>query len=166
MKKLQTTLNACVRFVVGNLQRRAHVTPTRLDLGWLSAYRRREYFIGLQVFTVLVNARPSYLVERFAYRQSIDLTVKRSERYPPQAFATPRRRTEAFKHSFALEAMNLINSFNVIDFSALQTMAFRRNLRAELFRRDQMDWAKRVRDEGLSRDLLRGEALRGLRPRL
>ena len=152
--------------MVGNLPRHAHVTPSRLDLGWLSAYRRREYFICLQAFAVLANARLSYLVERLTYRQSLDLTARHSERRPPQAFAPPRRRTKAFKHSFAQETMDLLNSFNITDFSAQPTMAFKRNLRAELFRRDLVDWAKRVRDEGLSRDLLRGEALRGFRPRL
>ena len=60
VKKMQTTMNACVRFVVGNLPRRAHVTPSRLDLGYLSAYRRRAYYICLQAFAVLANARPSY----------------------------------------------------------------------------------------------------------
>ena len=46
VKNLETTINACVRFVVGNLTRRSHVTPSRLDLGWLSVFRSREYFVS------------------------------------------------------------------------------------------------------------------------
>ena len=100
------------------------------------------------------------------YRQSIYLSVQRSERHPPQAFAPPPRRIEAFKHFFALEAMDLLNSQNVIDFLIRHYMAFRLNLRTELFRRDLADWAKRVRDEGLPPAILRDEASYALRARL
>ena len=55
IKKLETTSNACVRFVVGNIPRRGNVTPHRPALGWFSAARRREYAICLQVFKVVVN---------------------------------------------------------------------------------------------------------------
>ena len=45
-EKVQVTLKACVRFVVGRLLFLAHVTPHLLGLHWLSAHRLREYFIG------------------------------------------------------------------------------------------------------------------------
>ena len=34
--KLQRAQNACIRFVAGNIPFRAHVTPFRLELEWLS----------------------------------------------------------------------------------------------------------------------------------
>ena len=83
--------------MVGNIHHRDHVTPHRLVLGWLSALWRRQYFIGLQAFKVVADAHPSY---------------------PPPP------RTEAFKHSFALEAMDLINS---IHFTSLPLPTYRRS---------------------------------------
>ena len=65
---LERALKACVRFVVGNIRRRDHVTPHRLALGSLSALRRRQYFIGLQAFKVVANGHPLYLTDRFACR--------------------------------------------------------------------------------------------------
>ena len=40
IKKLETALNTCVRFVVGSIPFRGHVTPHRFELSWLSALRR------------------------------------------------------------------------------------------------------------------------------
>ena len=91
VKNLDTALNTCVRFVLGNLTRRSHVTPPRMDLGWLSVCGRREYFICIQAFAVVANAHPSYLIESFICRQCTDLTVRRSERNPPQAFVSSLR---------------------------------------------------------------------------
>ena len=109
--KLEKALKACVRFVVGNIPRRNHVTPHRLALGWLTAARRRQYSFGLQAFKIVANANPSYLVD-FAYRLNVDLELRRSNRRPPQPFEPPPRGTEVFKHSFALDALDLLNSIN------------------------------------------------------
>ena len=81
--KLQVTLKACVRFVVGHLPFLAHETPHLLGLHWLSARRRREYFIGTLAYVVVANDSPADLSERFHRRQHIDLNVRRSERRPP-----------------------------------------------------------------------------------
>ena len=101
-EKLEKALKACVRFVVGRILRRDHITPYRLALGWLSANRRRLYFIGLQAFKVVYNAHPLYLTQRFNCRLNVDLDLRRSDRHSPQSFEPPPRRTEAYKHSFAL----------------------------------------------------------------
>uniref|UniRef100_A0ABD2WV44 Reverse transcriptase domain-containing protein n=1 Tax=Trichogramma kaykai TaxID=54128 RepID=A0ABD2WV44_9HYME len=37
--QLHRALNACVRFVVGSISRREHVTPYRIGLGWVSVIR-------------------------------------------------------------------------------------------------------------------------------
>ena len=89
---LERALKACVRFVVGNISRRNHVTPHRLALGWLSALRRRQYFIGLQAFKVIASGQPLYLTDRFACRLQVDL--RRSTRRPPQPFEPPPCRTD------------------------------------------------------------------------
>ena len=149
VKKLETAMNACVRFVVGNIPRLGHVTPHRLALGWLSAKRRREYAICLQAFKVVAYGLPHYLTEHFNCRLSFDLDLRRSDRHPPQPFEPPPRRTEAFRHSFALEAMDLLNSLYWIDFSPSRIGTFKRTLRDTLFRRDISDWNLRVLNEGL-----------------
>ena len=83
VKKIETTMNACVRFVVGN--------------------------IPLQAFNIVANRHPEYLTERFNCRVLVDLDLRRSDRHPPQPFEPFPRRPEAYKHSFALRAMDLLN---------------------------------------------------------
>ena len=63
--KLERAQNACVRFVVGNIAFRDHVTPYRLDLEWLSVVRRREHLIGSMAYNIIANGNPSYLASRF-----------------------------------------------------------------------------------------------------
>ena len=152
--KIQVMLKACVRFVVGRLPFLAHVTPHLLGLHWLSAHRRREYFIGTLTYAVVANDSPAYLTERFHRRQHVDLTVRHSVGRPPQAFVLPGSRTEAHKRSFTLEAMSLLNSVHVIDFAPRALQAFKQHLFETLFARDIADWMMRVRDERLPRCLL------------
>ena len=154
IKKLETALNACVRFVISSIPFRGHVTPHRFELGWLSAPRRREYFICLQAFNVLANEHPYYLIKRFDCRVAIDLDVRRSQRNSPAAFAPPRTRTEAYKHAFACEAMFLLNSLRVVDFRSTLTQRFKRELRAVLMQRDVADWNTRVLNERFHASLL------------
>ena len=151
---LERALKACVRFVVGNIPRRNHVTPHRLALGWLSALRRRQYSIGLQTFKIVANAHPHYLTDGVACRLDVDVDLRRSARRPPQPFEPPPRLTEAFKHSFALEAMDLLNSIHFTGFTPSNLLPFKRLLRDALFSRDVTDWNARVRNEGLSTRLL------------
>ena len=89
MDKFEKVLKACVRFVVGRIPRRDHITPNRLALGWLSAQWRQVYFIGLQAFKLVANAHPAYLIERFKCRLNVDLDLRRSDRRPPQPFEQP-----------------------------------------------------------------------------
>ena len=70
---LEKALKICIRFVVGGIPRRDHITPYRLALNWLSALRRRHYFIALQAFKVVANAYPLNLVDRFNCRLNVDL---------------------------------------------------------------------------------------------
>ena len=126
----------------------------RLALGWLSALRRRQYFVGLQAFKVVANAHPHYLTGRFACRLDVDVDWHRSARRPPQPFEPPPRRTEAFKHSFALEAMDLLNCIQFTSFTLPNLLPFKQRLRDALFSRDVADWNARVRNEGLPTRLL------------
>ena len=63
--KIDVALRACVRFVVGCLPFLAHVIPHLLGLHWLSALRRREYFIGTLAYSVVANGTSAYLMECF-----------------------------------------------------------------------------------------------------
>ena len=140
--------------MIGNIPRRDHITPYRLALGWLSALRRRQYFIGIQIFKVIAHAHPSYLVDRFACMLDLDFDLRRLRRRPPQPFEPPPRRTEAFKHSFALVAMELLNSIQFTNFAPASLQLFKRTLRDALFNRDVADWNARVLHEGLPSCLL------------
>ena len=142
-----------LRFVVGRLPFRAHVIPHLLSLGWLSALKRREYFVGILAYTIVARNTPAYLVHRLRRRQNVDVFVRRSERHPPQAFVPLTPRTEAFKHSFILEAMSLLNSISVTEFSIALLPHFKNHLFNLLFERDMADWARRVRIERLSAGL-------------
>ena len=150
IKKMQATLNACVRFVGGWLPFRAHVTPHLLSLSWLSALRRREYFVGVLAYTIVARDMPAYLVHRLWRRQNVDVIVRCSERHPHQAFVPLTPRTKALKHSFILEAMSLLNSISVTDFSIASLPHFKNHLFNLLLKRDMADWARRVRIERLS----------------
>ena len=57
--KLKRALHACIRFIYGNIPRRAHVTPYRLELGWPSPKSRRDYFTGSLGFNVIAHGSPS-----------------------------------------------------------------------------------------------------------
>ena len=104
---------------------------------------------------MIANDSPAYLAaERFHRRQHVHLTVRRSERRPPQAFDLLGSRMEAHKRSFTPEAMSLLNSVNVIDFAPRASHAFKLHLFDTLFVRDMADWAVRVRDERLPCSLL------------
>ena len=109
----------------------------------------KAYFIGLQAFKVVANAHPLYLTQRFNCRLNVDLVLRLSDRHPPQSFELPPRRTEAYKHSFALEAMDLLNFIHYTNFTLANLPHFKRTVRDALFRRDVVDWNARVRNEGL-----------------
>ena len=80
--------------------------------------------IALQAFKVVGNAHPLYLDERFNCRLNIDLDLRRSAPNLLQSFEPPQRRNEAFKHSFALKALDLLNLLHVTDFSPANFPSF------------------------------------------
>ena len=67
---IQKLLNSCVRYVF-DIKRRDHVTPYRLNLGWLSASNRNKYSSLTQLYTILKTSKPSYLYDNLnLYSQS------------------------------------------------------------------------------------------------
>ena len=126
IRKIEITLRACVPFVVDHLPFLAHVTPHLLGLHWLSAIRHREYLICTIAYSVVVNDTPAYLTERFC-RRHLSIFVPRSSR------------TEAHKHSFTLEAISLLNSISIINFSPRVLCSFKRYLFDTFFVRVMAD---------------------------
>ena len=88
----------------------------------------------------MAKAHPAYRTESFNCRVNVDLDLRRSDRRPPQPFDPPLRRTETYKQSFALEAIDLLNSIDFTDFTPANVLLFKRILRDALFRRDVIDW--------------------------
>lgn len=146
--KLQRAQNACVRFVIGNIPRRAHVTPHRLALGWLSAKRRLEYLLAIQAYNALAKKSPAYLLPRFSVLTS-DSDIRRSARNPPQHLLYPAPRTEAWKQSFYIQASWLLNNTGVTEFFEPSITAFKRTLYRELLAKDKGDWEARVKQDGI-----------------
>ena len=66
IESLEIPLKACVGCVIGNISFRAHVTPHRISLGYVSAKRRREYFTAMQAYKSLVTLNQSYIESRFS----------------------------------------------------------------------------------------------------
>ncbi len=147
--KLHRLLNACVRYVFGNIPWHSNVTPYRLALGWLSVTRRREYLIGALAHRVIKFRTPVYLFDRLTPASSRP-EIRRSERLASGFFITPRSRTEILRHSFSGSAARVINSLGNVDLENLSTANFKTLLRDSLFRRDQLDWADRCHREGLT----------------
>lgn len=58
--KLQVSMNSCIRYVF-NLNWRDHVTPSRIQLQWLSARNRRLYLSTRLLHKVIVKSSPDYL---------------------------------------------------------------------------------------------------------
>ena len=110
---------------------------------------RREYFIGVLVYSVMARDAPEYLLTKLNDYLLADLKLRRSERLTVTAFAPPKARTEAFKNSLALIAMNLLNSVSVTEFEPENLHRFKKVLFNALHLRDRQDWNKRVLLEGI-----------------
>uniref|UniRef100_A0ABD2W8X2 Reverse transcriptase domain-containing protein n=1 Tax=Trichogramma kaykai TaxID=54128 RepID=A0ABD2W8X2_9HYME len=80
--KLHRLHNACVRFVYGTIPHRAHVTPYRLALGWLSAQRRRDYNIIVLAINVITRQSSKPLANLFKF-QANQLLHRAARRQPP-----------------------------------------------------------------------------------
>ena len=134
-QRLHRLLNACVRYVYGNIPWRSSVTPYRLALGWLSVARRREYFIGSLAFKVSKFNLPEYLSSRFVPTRALP-ELRRSQRTDSGYFIVPRSRTESLRSSFSHTAIRVVNSLKCDDLSSLSVDVFQSRLRDHLFSLD------------------------------
>ncbi|CAB0037290.1 unnamed protein product [Trichogramma brassicae] len=140
--------NACVRFVYGTIPHRAHVTPYRLALGWLSAQRRRDYNIIVQAINVISRQSPKPLSGLFTFRAN-RLLHRAARRQPPRELTHKAARTQALHNSFAYTATRLINNLPCIEDPRHPPRSFKEMIRAHLFHQDVQDWKKRCSDENL-----------------
>ena len=58
-KKLQTIMNAGIRYIYGI---REHITPYRSTLQWLTMQGRRNYLTAVLLYHIFASEKPSYLV--------------------------------------------------------------------------------------------------------
>ena len=83
--RLQRLQNSCVRYVTG-ARWGDHITPYRLQLGWIETDRWRNYFICLHMYKIWRLKEPQYLTDLFKpYKSS------RSVRGNPKEIEVPRR---------------------------------------------------------------------------
>ena len=146
--KLHRLLNACVRYVFGNIPWTANVTPYRIALGWLSVCRRREYFIASLAHRVTKYRTPSFLAEHLIPVSTLP-DIRRSARSGGGYFYEPLVRTDTLRYSFPQCAARVINSLGRLDLENLSAESFKTLLRNTLFDRDRLDWLERSHREGL-----------------
>lgn len=107
---LQRALNACVRFVFGNIARREHITSYRLKLNWLTTKSRRDYFLGTLFHSVIKTNEPQYLAEPLQALADIALRLRRSSRSNSNMRYIQNHRTTYMANSFTIAGSYLWNS--------------------------------------------------------
>ncbi|CAB0041140.1 unnamed protein product [Trichogramma brassicae] len=151
--------NACVRFVYGVIPHRAHVTPYRLALGWLSAQRRRDYNIIVLAINIISCQSPEPLSSLFMFRAN-RLMNRAARRQPPRELTHKAARTQIMHNSFVNTATRLLNSIPFLENPHHPPRAFKSLTRDYLFNLDVQDWKQRCAAESLEyepltlRDLL------------
>ena len=148
-ERLHRLLNACVRFIYGNIPWNARVTPYRLALGWLSVSRRREYLIGSLAYKVSTFGEPSHLLEGLVPVHT-RAEIRRSQRTASGYFLSSHARTEALRNSFSHTAVRIVNSLGCAVSSDLTPSEFQSRLWNHLFSLDRSEWAELARRDGLA----------------
>ena len=141
--KLYRALNACVRFVYGNIGTCEHVTPHRLELNWLSVENRRKYFIGSLAYSIITNQYPNYIARKFTIINS-DYPIRLSSRLQPRSLYYKNVRTGAQVDSFVVTASKLLDRYLPITFHSRLTSTFKKCLFQQLFEDDTEDWARQL----------------------
>ena len=116
--KLYRALNACVRFVYGNIGTCEHVTPHHLELKWLSVESRRKYFIGNLAYSIIT--------------------------YQPRSLYYKNLRTGAQGDSFVVTASKLLDRYSPIIFRSRLINTFKKFLFQQLLEDDAEDWARQL----------------------
>lgn len=140
-------LNACVRYVFGNIPWQEHVTSYHLAFGWLSASRWRKYFIRNLGYKVSKFETSTYLSESLISIQS-RLEIRHSQRPPGGFFLSSHARTEELRKSLVYCAIRVVNSLGDEVSNDLSEGKFQSTLRNHLYDLDHEEWAQRASDEG------------------
>ncbi|CAB0034073.1 unnamed protein product [Trichogramma brassicae] len=148
--KLYRLHNACVRYVYGTIPYRAHVTPYRLALGWLSAQRRRDYYTIIFAINIITRQSPSPLANLFTF-QANRLLHRAARRQPSRALTHKTARIQALHNSFAYATTRLINSLPFLEDPRHPPRALRQLVYAHLFELDVQDWKLRCYMEQLEK---------------
>ena len=128
VNQLEILLKACLRYVIDNIPFRAHVTPHRISLGWLSANRRREYFTAMQAYNKsLATSNPSYVENRFS-RVGNHTTLRCSERHPALTLYCNFSRPERANCCFMKATTDLLNGLNVSSYYMSELKRFKQDL--------------------------------------
>ncbi|CAB0044040.1 unnamed protein product [Trichogramma brassicae] len=158
--KLHRLHNACVRYVYGTIPYRAHVTPYRLALGWLSAQRRRDYNTIILEINIITRQSPRPLANLFSF-QANRLLHRAARRQPSRALTHKTAQTQALHNSFAYAATRLLNSLPFLEDPRHPPRSLRQLVYAHLFELDVQDWKLQCYTEQLEYE---PQALRNLLP--
>ena len=128
--KLDRLLNRCIRFIF-RLRRDTSITPYRRQLGWLTASKRRDYFIALTFYRYQSSMQPPYYSE---FLPKIDESIRRSIRLNPLksleiVYDLPRTNSDSLSDSFFYSAYTLWQTLPV----RLRTITYIETFRIHLF---------------------------------
>ena len=96
--KVQRLINAGIRYIF-NLKNDEHITPYRLNLGWLKVENRRRFLLGCLIYKILKEKRPAYLYDKIVHMFT---DVRRSARLQTAKIVIPTSRTTVYKLSFVI----------------------------------------------------------------
>lgn len=110
--RIQKLQKCCLRLIYG-IRRRERITYKLQDANWLNMYSRRVLHSAIFFYKILKKESPRYLVEKVRYRNQVHNRNLRCD----HILVTPRHNKEFFKKSFAYNIANIINKFQIVDFS-------------------------------------------------
>lgn len=130
--KIQRLVNAGIRYIYG-VGSWDHISPHRLNLGWISARNRRKYFAASLLFKILNTGGPSYLARYFSRFVS-----SRPMRGDVPDLVIPRFSTETLRGSFHVSTANFWNSLPLSIRHATTLSAFKSHLYDLLLREEKL----------------------------
>ena len=102
--RLQKLVNSGIRYIYG-LKRWEHITPYRLELGWLTTAARAKYFAANLLLKIFNTATPSYLLAFFDFA-----VANRPVRGEMKPLDIRGFNTETLKKSFHISSAYIWNS--------------------------------------------------------
>lgn len=122
-RRIQKLQNSCIRLICG-IRRRRGVSYKLRELGWLNMFNRRALHSICLYYKIIKFKVPPYLYNKLKFRTDVhNLNIRRKN-----LLTIPSHNKEMFKKSFSYNVANLINKYEIMDFS-LSVASFKKKLK-------------------------------------